>query len=190
MENSAPAGSMDDTLKSKSDNIGWDYGDLVDPGVSQKVKCKLCKRVISGGVFRLKQHIARIKGNVISCDKSTPIDQVKCKRALEEVKNLKENKRKALEESRAEVNITENSKVIDDCVEIDSVSKKPRTLGPIDQFTRPISSSEKKRQQNINETLFKSRTNEVHTYMARWVYEAGIPFNSIDNDSFRKFLEA
>ena len=26
--------------------------------------------------------------------------------------------------------------------------------------------------------------------MARWIYEAGIPFNSIDNDSFKKFVEA
>lgn len=90
--------------------------------------------MLSGGVFRLKQHIAGIKGNVISCYRSTPIDQVKCKRALEEVKNMKENKRKTLKESRAEVNITENSKVVDDCVEIDGVSKQPCKLGPIDQF--------------------------------------------------------
>ena len=26
--------------------------------------------------------------------------------------------------------------------------------------------------------------------MARWIYEAGIPFNSIDNDSFKNFVEA
>ena len=55
--------------------------------------------MLSEGVFRLKQHIAGIKGNVISCDRSTPINQVKCKRALEEVRNMKENKRKTLEES-------------------------------------------------------------------------------------------
>ncbi|WOH11702.1 hypothetical protein DCAR_0831193 [Daucus carota subsp. sativus] len=99
MENFAPPCSSDATLKGKFDNIGWEYGDLVDPGKSQRVKCKSCKRVLSGVVFRLKQHIARIKGNVISCDRSTPINQVKCKRALEEVRNMKENKRKTLEES-------------------------------------------------------------------------------------------
>lgn len=45
------------------------------------------------------------------------------------------------------------------------------------------------RQQNINESLFKNRTNEVDTYLARWVYESGIPFNSINNDAFRQFVE-
>lgn len=30
----------------------------------------------------------------------------------------------------------------------------------------------------------------MHTYLARWVYESGIPFNSINNDGFRRFVEA
>lgn len=50
--------------------------------------------MLSGGVFRLKQHIAGIKGNVISCYRSTPIDQVKCKRALEEVKKYERKQKK------------------------------------------------------------------------------------------------
>lgn len=39
MENFAPPCSSDATLKGKFDNIGWEYGDLVDPGKSQRVKC-------------------------------------------------------------------------------------------------------------------------------------------------------
>ncbi|KAL1827450.1 hypothetical protein ACET3Z_005862 [Daucus carota] len=176
--------ASEDILKANSDDIGWDYCELVDPGNNRKVKCKLCNKVVTGGVFRLKQHVARIKGNVSSCEKSTLIDQLKCKQALKEVKRSKDKKRKALEENRMEVNIMESKEA--DCVEIDGVSRQVRTVGPIDQFARAISSSEKKRQQNINETLFKSRTNEVHTYLARWVYESGVSFNSINNDSFRR----
>lgn len=59
---------------------------------SQKVICKLCNRVLSGDVFLLKQHIARIKGNVVSCDKSSPIDQLRCKRAFEEMKKQRKQK--------------------------------------------------------------------------------------------------
>ncbi|XP_052207042.1 uncharacterized protein LOC127811330 [Diospyros lotus] len=46
------------------------------------------------------------------------------------------------------------------------------------------------RQQTISEALFKERTQSVREYCARWVYEAGIPFNAIDNDSFKLFVEA
>ena len=56
-----------------------------------------------------------------------------------------------------------------------------RPLGPMDQFARaidPDASLRKTRQQNINDALFKNRTNEVHTYLAKWVYGAGIPFNT------------
>ncbi|XP_022865553.1 uncharacterized protein LOC111385399 [Olea europaea var. sylvestris] len=46
------------------------------------------------------------------------------------------------------------------------------------------------KQQNINDAIAKKRLLEVHQYLARWVYEARIPFNAIDNDSFKKFVEA
>ncbi|KAL5785174.1 hypothetical protein ACOSQ2_007566 [Xanthoceras sorbifolium] len=69
-----------------------------------------------------------------------------------------------------------------------------RSLGPIDRFVSGInpdfSFSGTKRQQNINETLFKEMTHKVNQYAARWVYEVGIPFNAIDNDSFKLFVEA
>ncbi|KAL5835376.1 hypothetical protein ACOSQ4_014873 [Xanthoceras sorbifolium] len=47
-----------------------------------------------------------------------------------------------------------------------------------------------KRQQNINEALFKKRTHNVHQYVSRWVYGAGIPFNATDNDDFKLMIEA
>nr|GEU76592.1 hypothetical protein [Tanacetum cinerariifolium] len=40
------------------------------------------------------------------------------------------------------------------------------------------------------DALNKERTYSVHQYCARWVYEACIPFRSIDNDGFKKFVEA
>ncbi|GJZ32827.1 hAT transposon superfamily protein [Tanacetum coccineum] len=46
------------------------------------------------------------------------------------------------------------------------------------------------RQQNLVDALDKERTYCVHQYCARWIYESGIPFHSIDNDGFKKFGEA
>lgn len=53
--------------------------------------------VFTGGVFCLKQRITCIKGNVASCGKSSSIDQVNCKQALEAVKNEKKIKGRRLQ---------------------------------------------------------------------------------------------
>ena len=53
-----------------------------------------------------------------------------------------------------------------------------------------LSTSKKMKQQNGNYVIFKKILLEVHQYLARWVYEAGIPFNVIEIDSFKIFVEA
>ncbi|XP_050150556.1 uncharacterized protein LOC126625531 [Malus sylvestris] len=50
--------------------------------------------------------------------------------------------------------------------------------------------SKKTRQQNIHDAIWKERAHQVDQYVARWVYEAGIPFHAIDNDSFKRVMEA
>ena len=74
---------------------------------------------------------------------------------------------------------------------------EPINVDVMDQFVRPIkaddasmSASKKMKQQNVNDVIFKKRLLEVHQYLARWVYEVGIPFNAIDDDSFKRFVEA
>lgn len=206
MEDPSPATNSDtidstNLLKRNSDDMGWEFGELViiDGKLDKdKVKCKLCGRVVSGGVHRIKQHVARIKGNVVSCNKSTPIDQARYKEALQQVKVKKNTKKQRLQEVYDQVSITQQQALDDDSVVvIDSTSSTPHTLGPMDGFVRPISpldtkiaARKKSRQQNINDALFKSRSNQVHAYLAQWVYESGIPFNAINNDAFHQLLEA
>jgi len=38
-------------------DVGWQHGIDVDKN-SRKVLCKYCQKIISGGIFRLKQHLA------------------------------------------------------------------------------------------------------------------------------------
>jgi hypothetical protein len=51
-------------LKRNSDDIGWDYGVLVDPANLNIIKCKLCGLQVTSGIYRLKLHIAGIRGEV------------------------------------------------------------------------------------------------------------------------------
>lgn len=78
-------------LKRNSKDVAWEYGMLCNPSNPDKVKCKLCGKLFSGGAFRIKEHIAKIPGNVSACPLSTKDDQEKCKNAIDEAKNGKEN---------------------------------------------------------------------------------------------------
>ncbi|GAB2293510.1 hypothetical protein Dimus_038268 [Dionaea muscipula] len=180
-------------LKRSSNDVGWEYGLLVDPTNLDKVLCKLCNKRISGGVYRLKQHIAHVKGNVAACSKSSLEDKDKCMKALMEAKDKKKEKKKEDKERRDEVRILEEEEFENDEVEVVGSKKRPRFLGPMDKFASGIDPETKivtTRQQNINDALWKERTHKVHLWLARWVYENGIPFYAIENDAFRQFCEA
>ncbi|CAN1204282.1 hypothetical protein LINPERHAP2_LOCUS45937 [Linum perenne] len=45
---------------------GWQYAVDVD-GTAKKTKCKFCLKVYSGGIFRLKHHLAGTRDNVEEC---------------------------------------------------------------------------------------------------------------------------
>lgn len=47
---------------------GWEHGSAQDER-KKKVKCNYCGKVVSGGIFRLKQHLARLTGEVTHCEK-------------------------------------------------------------------------------------------------------------------------
>lgn len=183
-------------LKRNSSNVGWEYGELIDPNDLDKIKCKLCGHKCSGGVYRIKQHVAGIKGNVKACSVANEDDRKKCKAALDEGKNKKREKQKQQTEVRDEVQLTLDEDIEEDEDLASIGSKRPRKLGPMDRYRStidPETSLETRRktgQQNIHDALWKQRTEEVHQFLARWVYEAGIPFHSISHDSFERFVEA
>ncbi|ONM08004.1 hypothetical protein ZEAMMB73_Zm00001d033598 [Zea mays] len=93
---SAPEGVSG--LRRNSDDVGWEYGVLVDINNKDKVKCILCDKQMCGGVYRLKQHIAQEGKNAKKCQgmKTTKEKlleaQEKCKKALDEAKRKREEK--------------------------------------------------------------------------------------------------
>ncbi|CAN7051196.1 uncharacterized protein LOC103829688 isoform X2 [Brassica rapa] len=180
-------------LKRNSNDVGWDYGVLCDARFPDKVKCLLCGKEFSGGIYRMKEHIGHLKGNVAACPKSTKGDQEKCKKALAEAKNKKSMKRKHEEALRAEVDISKDT-VIEELEKELGAFKNPHFQGPIDQFANPInpevSMAGKTRQQSLHDAISKEKTHAVHQYCARWIYQSNIPFSAIDNESFRLFCEA
>ncbi|BAT90070.1 hypothetical protein VIGAN_06124200, partial [Vigna angularis var. angularis] len=57
-------------------DIGWKYGFDVN-GNGRKVKCNYCSKIVSGGIFRFKHHLA-----------GTREDSEPCASVPDEIKNL------------------------------------------------------------------------------------------------------
>ncbi|AQK41118.1 hAT transposon superfamily protein [Zea mays] len=180
-------------LKRNSDDVGWEYGVLVDANNKDKVKCKFCDKEMRGGIYRLKEHLAHVGKNVKKCTSATPQAleaKEKCKKAIEAAKRKREEKTVRELELREEVNV---SRVGEESEEVTCVgSSQPHKLGPIDKWTRAIDPTkvDSFKQQQLNKELWKEREHEVHKFIARWAYNHGIPFNACDNDEFKQMCEA
>ncbi|CAN1762559.1 hypothetical protein LINPERHAP1_LOCUS8430 [Linum perenne] len=80
-------------LKRKSSNIGWQYGTLADPlNNKEKIKCNFCKHISSGGIYRLKQHIAGNNIIVAKCPSAPKESQQACLKTFEETAKKKRDK--------------------------------------------------------------------------------------------------
>jgi hypothetical protein len=72
-------------LKRNSDDIGWEYGVLVDANNKDKVRCKFYNKEMKRGIHRLKEHVAHDRKNVKKCMART----LHALEAKEECKNRK-----------------------------------------------------------------------------------------------------
>jgi hypothetical protein len=136
---SAPEGVS--VLRRNSDDVGWEYGVLVDINNKDKVKCILCDKQMCGGVYRLKQHITQEGKNAKKCQgmKTTKEKlleaQEKCKKALDGAKRKREVKTVRELELREEVHVSR----VGGSEEVTCVgSSEPHKLGPMDKWTKTI----------------------------------------------------
>jgi hypothetical protein len=136
---SAPEGVS--VLRRNSDDVGWEYGALVDINNKDKVKCILCDKQMCGGVYRLKQHIAQEGKNEKKCkDMKTTKEklleaQEKCKKALDEAKRKREEKTVRELELIEVVHVSR----VGGSEEVTCVgSSEPHKLGPMDKWTKAI----------------------------------------------------
>ncbi|CAN1797990.1 hypothetical protein LINPERHAP1_LOCUS21509 [Linum perenne] len=191
MEEAATNSEILNSLKRKSDDIGWNYGTIADPVNKDKIKCNFCDHVSTGGIYRLKAHIGNVGNSVRACKKAPPEAVQACKSAIEG--SAKKKKEKLMREQglRDDVNVSSKHQEEDvTCVG----SSTPHKLGPLDQWTLPIdptkTSAAELHQQRIDKVLWQERTRKVHEYIARWVYTHVVSFNAIDNDEFKQMCEA
>ncbi|CAN6245192.1 unnamed protein product [Urochloa humidicola] len=165
------------SLKRNSEDIGWDYGVLVDPSNLNLIKCKLCGLQVSAGIYRLKLHIAGIRGQVRPCKESIDEDKEKCNKAIDDSKQVKKARLTEQQEVRDSVDLVGAPEADDDITmaeveEIDGAGGKTiRKIGPMDKFTMPLdeaslSNTKVIRQQLISEVIWKERMHSLQRYIA------------------------
>ncbi|KAK2664631.1 hypothetical protein Ddye_003205 [Dipteronia dyeriana] len=110
-------------------------------------------------------------------------------------KTRKKNKKKDEEEVSATVSIGGEKELEE--IEGLGPKKSSKLLGHMDRFANPINpdssvygKSKTMKQQSLIDTILKERTHACQRYVAKWVYQADIPFNAIDNDCFLQMVEA
>ncbi|RZC89167.1 hypothetical protein C5167_030855 [Papaver somniferum] len=79
---------------------GWEHGCAQDNN-KKKVKCNYCGKVVSGGIFRFKQHLARISGQVTYCNNAPEEVCLKMKEILEGCQSIKKQRQISEEEEQA-----------------------------------------------------------------------------------------
>ncbi|PWZ45986.1 hypothetical protein Zm00014a_025106 [Zea mays] len=181
-------------LKRNSDDIGWEYGTIVNPNDWNVIKCKLCPMVVKAGIYRLKLHIAGRKGQVRACPNATQEDRDKCSKALDDSRKAKIAR---LTEKQEVIDAVADEMDVNDDTSLDDIgSSQPRTMGPMDKFTMSLDSNslgstqKNLHQQKISKHVMKERLHILKRYVARWMYVQGIPFNAINCDEFDQVLEA
>lgn len=128
-------------LKRNYDDIGWDYGFLIDENDLNVIQCKLCPKIVRAGIYRLKLHIASKKGEVRSCPGATPEDIDRCKKAIEESSRVKRARKEAQQEVKDNVVIDVQSDKEEE-IGLDEVgSLETQKMGPMDKFTMPLDPS-------------------------------------------------
>ncbi|CAN1825189.1 hypothetical protein LINPERHAP1_LOCUS31067 [Linum perenne] len=147
----------------------WQYALDVD-GTTKKTKCKFCLKVYSGGIFRLKHHLAGTRDNVEECV-SVP-DDVR-KKILELLDVHLEAK-----EAKKNLMSTRNS-VASGSVSQDAIHSR---------FDVSMSSSSET-QTTMSQLLKKDQRREACKGISQWFYKTATAFNGTRCEEYYRMFD-
>lgn len=178
--------------------------DAIDPGRKYSIHdstnrhrftCKFCGKPTTGGVYRVKQHLIGGFKNSKRCPKCPEHVRVEVRDYMIQ----KESGKNTDVFPTNEVEVDEYDEEDDDGAGEGGSKvpplKKPKQKGPMDKFfaKKPediLKGRKGGKQQTINEVCRKDLRDKACKEIARWFYDAGLPFNAASYDSFHIAMEA
>ncbi|CDY20178.1 BnaA01g28240D [Brassica napus] len=165
---------------------GKKYGTIVNNNVNHW-KCIFCYKVLTAGISRLKQHLVGGYKNAKKC----PI-------CPEHVRAELQNYMVKRAEERAALAMQFQPAVNEDDVEdVEADQPKRKTMkrknrGPLDKFVTSLPPEILKGRQDrkgVFGACDKDLRDKACGAIARWFYDAGIPFNAATHDSFKEMTK-
>lgn len=180
---------------------GWDHGIAQDER-KKKVRCNYCGKIVSGGIYRLKQHLARVSGEVTYCEKAPDEVYLKMKENLEGCRSHKKQKQVDAqaymnfhsnddEDEEEQVGCRSKGKQLMDDRNV-SVNLTPlRSLGYVDPgWEHGVAQDERKKKVKCNycEKIVSGGINRFKQHLARIPGEVA-PCKSAPEDVYLKIKE-
>ncbi|KAK8921054.1 hypothetical protein KSP39_PZI020245 [Platanthera zijinensis] len=147
--------SSEASTKESSTKLGrdpfWSHGEKVDAKDTNRVRCRYCSQVLSGGVSRLKAHLAGIRGNVKPCPKVPAEVKIQADVALKSQLVLKEAK-KSIDDEDDEVFPGEGLtwQQVAECMDVDTEPRKSSHESRQSSMTPNTKSSKKKGKRKVD----------------------------------------
>lgn len=191
----------------RASDPGWAHGIMVNGG-RQKIKCKYCHKVmLGGGISRLKQHLAGERGNVAPCEEVPEEVKVQIQQHLgfKVLEKLKRHRGiKSSKKSASYLQCREERDHGDDLMPIQKTAparSTSRRSGK--EIIEGISSRIKRQKKEPFPTATAAIAQPLHQNfasqdimdqadmaVAKFMFEAGIPFNAACSHFFQKMADA
>ncbi|KAJ6426756.1 hypothetical protein OIU84_022363 [Salix udensis] len=161
----------------------WEHCDLVD-ATRQKVRCNYCHREFSGGVYRMKFHLAQIKNkDIVPCAEVPDDVRDRIRGILSTPKKQKTPKK--LKVDRA-ANAQQNSSSVSGGAHPNHGSSGQHgSTGPSLLFPRPSPSA----QPEVDDAQ-KKRQDDVDKKIAVFFFHNSIPFNASKSIYYQEMVDA
>ncbi|XP_019080698.2 uncharacterized protein LOC109123935 [Vitis vinifera] len=176
--------SSSDSKNSRKDFV-WKY--MIEVFGEQYLRCKFCNQRCTGGVNRLKHHLAGTHHGMKPCSKVSEDARLECKEALANFKDQKTKRNELLQEigmGPTSMHESALSKTIG-TLGSGSGSGEPIPRGPMDKFT-----TSQPRQSTLNSKWKQEERKEVCRKIGRFIYSKGLPFNTVNDPYWFPMIDA
>ncbi|GJX57590.1 hypothetical protein Tco_0287487 [Tanacetum coccineum] len=147
----------------------WEFSLLEDPNNTTAITCTFCGKKTHGGIFRQKLHLLGTSTAVLACLKVS--DEAK-----EKIRAYMEDKRKKKVYYDTPMDHDNLNEIDDDDEDTNEQETKGKRPGIEHQSV-------------VADAFDKERRAKTIQYIARFFYQAGIPFNAARLDSFKKEID-
>ncbi|KDP27070.1 hypothetical protein JCGZ_22067 [Jatropha curcas] len=176
---------------------GWAHGTMVNGG-RQKIKCKYCHKIfLGGGISRLKQHLAGERGNVAPCEDVPEYVKVQIQqhlgfKVLEKLKKQKEaNGTKTSHMSYLQDREGDDDEDLGPLKKMASRRRGKNILEGTSNRTKRRKRQNFVASRNMRQSFGSQENIELaDVAVARFFYEAGIPFTAANSYYFQKMADS